>query len=97
MKRRTPQNRHDAANAISAFAVVALIGFNRAGRLRLDTTGIFRRGNIFHSPKRGVEVLSDFVLTDDEINFLVPVKHSGNAVAVAVNVDNLARLGKSVD
>ena len=92
-----PQNGHDAANAVSTFAVVALVGFNRAGRFRFDALSIFWRSDIFHTPKSGVEVFGDFVFTDDEENFLVPVKHGGNTIAVAVNVDNLAGLGKPVD
>ena len=95
-ERCRPQNRHGTANPIGTLAVVTLIGFNRAGRLRLNPLRIFRRGNVSGSPNCGVAILSDFILADDEINFLMPEKNRRHTITIPVDVDDLAGFSQAV-
>ena len=92
-----PVDYQRAANALRALAVIALVALDSAGRFFLEALGIFGPGNIPGPPEGRVVIGGQLVPPHDEIDLFVAVEAGGHPVAGAVDIDDLAGLGQTVD
>ena len=92
---RKPRNQKLTADRIRRLAVHAGAGLGARGGepepLRVD-----RRGDVARAFHGGVDVVRDLIHADDEEHVLRSVCDAGNAVGVAVDVDEHAVLGYGV-
>ena len=91
------QHTEALADTRRAVAVVAAHRLReRTGRFAVQTAGVARRGDVPRTVKRGGQIGRELVDARDDIERLVPVEHGGQAVAAAVDVDDLAGLGNGI-
>ena len=83
------QRQKAVADALGAIAVVTLQLAYGTGGLAVQTAGVQGRGYIAGAEHSGFIALGDLVGADEEVQFLVTEGGGGNAVAGAVDVDDL--------
>ena len=92
-----PHHRQRPADALRAAAVVAAVGRGGAWRLQAEAACVEWRGRVACAVYGRRQVGRYLVAAGNQAHAAVAVEHSGNAVARAVDVDNLARDRQRVD
>ncbi len=87
---RRPKNTKPAANPLRTVTIIAFIRLNCARRFCADSFGVQRRRDISCPKQRFFISFSYLVSADYQIHLFMTVKQRGNAVAIAVYINNLA-------
>ena len=94
---RLPDHGQPVTDALGAVAVVAFQFVLHAGRLPVQAAGVERRGDVPRPPEGLVKGLGQLVAAHEIVDALMGTGGGGDAVAGAVDVDELAGLRQGVD